>query len=68
MKYWYRLYYGILEWLGYESCEECNAWVKGGTDDYNLCYTCSEHLICECGQRLEDSYGTPGDGFCIRCR
>jgi len=33
LKYWYRFYFGVLESLGYESCEECNKWVKGGTDD-----------------------------------
>lgn len=68
MKYWYRFYYGLLELLGYKSCEECNEWSKNDVYDYNLCGKCYEHLICECGQRLEDSYGTPGDGFCIKCR
>lgn len=32
---------------------------------------CEEHYTfyyCECGQRLEDWHGTPGDGFCIKCR
>ncbi len=27
-----------------------------------------EHYFCECGTRLEDYTGTPGDGFCWKCR
>ena len=66
-KYWYRFYYGILELLGYNNCEECNQWFKD-IYDFNLCLNCFEYFYCECGQRLEDAYGTPGDGFCIKCR
>lgn len=47
-----------------QQCEECRVDVGLET----LCESCFEHLFCECGQRLEDSYGTPGDGFCVRCR
>lgn len=32
------------------------------------CDECHEHHYCECGNKLEDAYGTPGDGFCIMCR
>ena len=46
-------------------CEECD---KNIGLDLNYCDECHEHLFCECGSRLEDSYGSPGDGFCTRCR
>lgn len=51
-------------------CENCN---KDITDDVyrydnDLCLSCFENTYCECGNRLEDSYGSPGDGFCICCR
>jgi hypothetical protein len=55
-----------------EFCEYC----EKQTDNYNITYgakhyicdECYENLYCECGTQLEDSYGSPGDGFCIRCR
>jgi predicted amidophosphoribosyltransferase len=46
-------------------CEECEKSIGLSSP---LCDECDENLYCECGQRLEDSYGNPGDGFCIRCR
>lgn len=46
-------------------CEECE---KNIGLQLIHCDECYENLFCECGQRLEDSYGTPGDGFCVRCR
>jgi len=49
----------------YNFCEECGIRADLGQE---LCDECHEHLICECGNRLEDSYGSPGDGFCIMCR
>jgi ssDNA-binding Zn-finger/Zn-ribbon topoisomerase 1 len=53
-------------------CEECGQ----ETDNYQMvfmgkfyiCEECQECLYCECGNRLEDAYGSPGDGFCIECR
>lgn len=53
-------------------CEECEI----ETESYNvhygakfyLCDPCNEYMFCECGQRLEDSYGSPGDGFCKKCQ
>lgn len=52
----------------FKSCEECG----DANEDYDhttsLCPACHEFNFCECGQRLEDSWGTPGDGFCIKCR
>lgn len=52
-------------------CEECDQ----PTDSYNIkygakfyiCDTCQDHLFCECGQRLEDEYGSPDDGLCRKC-
>jgi ssDNA-binding Zn-finger/Zn-ribbon topoisomerase 1 len=53
-------------------CEECeketdNYYISYGAYFY-ICEACYEHNFCECGNRLEDSYGSAGDGFCIRCR
>lgn len=53
------MYYGPVQY-----CEECGK--ENGLDA--VCEECHENLFCECGQRLEDSYGSPGDGFCLRCR
>jgi len=46
-------------------CEECEANIGLRL---NLCDSCHENAFCECGNRLEDSYGSPGDGFCGNCR
>jgi hypothetical protein len=46
-------------------CEYCNANIGL---DLGLCDKCHENAYCECGNRLEDSYGSPGDGFCTECR
>jgi len=53
-------------------CEQC----EKPTEEYRyswgakfyMCDKCQEEHYCECGNRLEDSYGSPGDGFCIKCR
>jgi len=50
--------YGPLQY-----CEECE--VENGLEV--LCQTCYDNLYCECGQKLEDAYGSPGDGFCRKC-
>jgi hypothetical protein len=34
---------------------------------YDFCDAHVDHYYCECGQRLEDSYGQPGDGLCRKC-
>jgi hypothetical protein len=34
---------------------------------YDYCEDHVDHYCCECGQRLEDYYGSPGDGLCRRC-
>lgn len=47
-------------------CEHGDCQDEAVFDDY--CETHAEHYFCECGQRLEDSHGTPGDGFCTMCR
>jgi len=41
-------------------CSECE--IETGLE--TICQECQEYYFCECGQRLEDSYGSPGDGFC----
>lgn len=48
-------------------CEECEVEIPQVRYSY-FCDDCYENYHCECGQRLEDSYGSPGDGFCIKCR
>jgi len=47
------------------TCNECNGETELGE---TVCQSCYENNHCECGQRLEDAYGTPGDGFCVQCR
>jgi len=50
-------------------CEHCKKIIEANSfqkDD--LCDDCFWHFHCECGQKLEDSYGSTGDGFCVRCR
>lgn len=49
------------------NCEECEVEISPDRDTPH-CDDCYNKFYCECGQRLEDSYGTPGDGFCISCR
>lgn len=44
-------------------CEICNV----ETEFEDICQGCYEHNFCECGVRLEDAYGSPGDGLCRRC-
>lgn len=55
-----------------EFCEQCekqtdNYFYSYGAKFY-MCDECYENNFCECGARLEDAYGSPGDGFCVRCR
>lgn len=45
-------------------CEECDMLAE---TDNGMCLKCDELHFCECGQRLEDSYGSPGDGLCRKC-
>lgn len=45
-------------------CEFCE--IETGLEA--VCQDCFEHHYCECGQQLDDAYGTPGDGLCVRCR
>jgi hypothetical protein len=35
--------------------------------DQDLCEEHLEYYYCECGNKLEDSYGQPGDGLCRSC-
>ena len=49
-----------------KNCEECEIEVKT-LSDHNLCDECEAYHYCECGTKLEDSAGTPGDGFCRQC-
>lgn len=64
--YWHFVW-GRLSVLGGPilECSECNVKCEVGEE---VCQDCYEHSHCECGQVLEDAYGSPGDGFCIRCR
>jgi hypothetical protein len=65
----YRTYRGAIERLGFIDCEGCEKWFRKDQMHSNeYCERCHEHRFCECGQRLEDAYGSPGDGFCVRCR
>jgi len=48
-----------------EECEECKKSTEIHED--GLCEECYYHFHCECGNRLEDSYGSPGDGLCRAC-
>jgi hypothetical protein len=66
MKYYYILKDWILGKFEYHSCEECDCYKQNVYQ--NICDECLEENYCECGQRLEDSWGSSGDGFCIRCR
>lgn len=50
-----------------QNCEHCEKELDYLTHPA-ICDECYEHYYCECGARLEDSYGSPGDGFCVRCR
>jgi hypothetical protein len=45
-------------------CERCEA--ETGLE--TICQECFDHYYCECGEELCDSAGSPGDGFCARCR
>ena len=49
-----------------KNCEECEAELET-LSEHNLCDKCEAYYYCECGARLEDSVGTPGDGFCRKC-
>lgn len=49
-----------------ETCNECHKEVEE-LYDHEMCLACVEYNFCECGQRLEDAWGSPGDGFCRRC-
>lgn len=46
-------------------CEVCDASIGL---DLNYCDSCYDHHFCECGNKLEDAYGSPGEGFCGNCR
>lgn len=72
MKYWYRFYFKIWDFFGYESCGECTKLFKKDTGHvirhgHWFCAPCAEYNFCECGIRLENGWGSPGDGFCRRC-
>ena len=59
--------FNILFWeKTVKNCEECEIEVKT-LSDHNLCDECEAYHYCECGTKLEDSAGTPGDGFCRQC-
>lgn len=47
-------------------CEKCEKEIEPNRD-YDLCDECHDFYYCECGQKLEDSAGQPGDGFCRKC-
>ena len=54
----------------FEAPNECNEkdCKEFTLDGYDYCEKHQEYFYCECGQELEDAYGSPGDGFCIFCR
>ncbi len=47
-------------------CEICETEINPKQDD-DYCEACYTEHFCECGQRLEDAYGSPGDGLCRKC-
>ena len=50
------------------TCEECEKEVAKKEDlQDGMCDECYEFNYCECGNKLEDEYGTPGDGLCRAC-
>ena len=50
-----------------QECSTCGEnFTTSVVDQDGQCDQCFNY--CECGQRLEDAYGEPGDGFCIGCR
>jgi hypothetical protein len=49
-----------------KNCEHCEKEVEE-VSEHELCNDCEDFLYCECGVRLEDAAGTPGDGFCQKC-
>lgn len=67
-----RLYDRVALYFSNTRCEQCEVLTSEYIEIYRskhyLCDPCHEHLYCECGQRLEDSYGQAGDGFCMVCR
>jgi hypothetical protein len=46
-----------------QQCEECET--ETGLE--TLCEACNEYYYCECGTRLSDEMGSPGDGLCRAC-
>lgn len=53
------------------ACEgkNCDFTTTDHRDLYNgeYCDACFEYYYCECGKRLVDAYGSPGDGLCRSC-
>jgi hypothetical protein len=49
-----------------QPCEHDDCPENAVEKDY--CEKHFEHYYCECGTALEDYAGTPGDGFCWKCR
>lgn len=45
-------------------CEACD--ISTGLQ-LNYCDDCYSHHFCECGNKLENEYGSPGDGLCRSC-
>jgi hypothetical protein len=44
---------------------------KGCNEEEAEAGYCDKHYefyYCECGQKLEDWWGTAGDGLCVKCR
>jgi hypothetical protein len=55
----------VISWGQVGHCESCEARLDLYATEF--CDTCYEHNYCECGQRLEDAAGSPGDGLCRGC-
>lgn len=51
----------------YGLCYTCEETVPVDELNEDMCQSCHEHHYCECGIKLEDSMGTPGDGMCRKC-
>lgn len=61
---WWKLHLSLGQ---VQFCEICETELDSMYPPH-LCDSCYEEHFCECGTRLEDTYGQPGDGFCISCR
>lgn len=48
-------------------CVNCHELIHPGKDK-DLCDKCHEYFYCECGKKLEPTFGAKGGGFCQKCQ